>query len=130
MDAIYQALKAADVAYAQAEAAIALGTEKRLIMTQQEETLQQANTPLIEARALQHTVNVAEIQAKTEESIKLSEEAQTSAEEAVQGLSTRYVGMAVALGVILLTVVALILIKRELDRNLEARRARSRDAAP
>jgi hypothetical protein len=130
VDAIYQALKAADVAYAQAEAAIALGTEKRLIMTQQEETLQQANTPLVEARALQHTVNVAEIQAKTEESIKLSEEAQTSAEEAVRGLSTRYVGMAVALGLILLTVVALILIKRELDRNLEARRARSRDAAP
>ena len=98
-------------------------------MTQQEEMLQKANTPLIEARALQHTVNLADIQAKAEESVKLSDEARTSAEEAVKGLSTRYVGMAVALGVILVTVVALVLIKRELDRNLEARRARRRGAA-
>jgi hypothetical protein len=130
VDAIYQDLKAADDAYAQAEAAIAEGSDKGLIMTQQEETLQQANTPLIEAKALQHTVDVAEIQAKTQESIKLSDEARTSAEEAVKGLSTRYVGMVVALVVILLTVVALILIKRELDRNLEAQRSRRRGAAP
>jgi len=129
VDAIYQALKAADDAYTQAEVAIAQGSEKRLIMTQQEETLQKANTPLIEARALQHTVSLADIQAKAEESVTLSDQARTSAEEAVKGLGTRYIGMAVALGVILVTVVALVLIKRELDRNLEAQRARRRGAA-
>jgi len=59
VEAIYQALKSADDAYIQAEDAIALGSEKRLIMTQQEEILQKANTPLIEARALQHTVSLA-----------------------------------------------------------------------
>ncbi len=39
VEAIYQALKGADDAYTQAEKAIALGNEKRLIMTQQEEIL-------------------------------------------------------------------------------------------
>jgi len=61
--------------------------------------------------------------------VTLSDQARTSAEEAVKGLGTRYIGMAVALGVILVTVVALVLIKRELDRNLEAQRARRRGAA-
>jgi hypothetical protein len=130
VEAIYQALKDADDAYTQAETAIARGGEKRLIMAQQEELLQKANTPLIEARAQQHTVNLADIQAKTEESKKISDQARTSAEEAVKGLNTRYVGMAVALGVILVTVIALVLIKRELDRNLEAQRARRRRSLP
>ena len=95
-----------------------------LIMAEQEELLQQANTPLIESRALQHTVSLADVQAKAEESLALSQAAQTSAEEALRGLDTRRLGMIIALGVILITVVALVLIKRELDRDLKAQRAR------
>jgi hypothetical protein len=130
VEAMYEALKEADEAYEQAEATIALATESRLIMAEQEEQLQKANTPLIESRALQHTVNLADVQAKAEESLALSEQAQASAEEGLQGLETRRLGMMVALAIILVTIVALVLIKRELDRDLEAQRARRRDSVP
>jgi hypothetical protein len=127
---MYEALVEADEAFEQAEATIALATENRLIMAQQEELLQKANTPLIEAEALQHTVNLADVQAKTEESIVISREAQASAEEALRGLDTRRWGMVIALSVILITIVALVLIKRELDRDLQAKRARPRGDSP
>jgi hypothetical protein len=92
-------------------------------MSGQEELLQKANTPLIESRALQHTVNLEEVLAKAEESRVLSGEAQVSAEAALEELDTRRLGMIVALGFILLTILALVLIKRQLDRDLEAQRA-------
>jgi hypothetical protein len=130
VDAMYAALKEADDAYEQAENTIALATEQRLIMAEQEELLQKANTPLIESRALQHTVNLAEVETKAEESLVLSQEAQASAEEALAGLDTRRLGMIVALGVIVVILVALVLIKRELDRDLEAQRARRRGNSP
>jgi hypothetical protein len=129
---MYATLKEADDAFEQAEATIALATEQRLLMAEQEELLQQAHTPLIESRALQHTVNLADVEAKAEESLALSQQAQASAEEALAGLDTRRLGMIVALVFIVITIVALILIKRELDRDLEAeragRRANSQDA--
>lgn len=124
--AMYQALKEADDAYEGAEETIAQATELRLIMAEQEELLHKANTPLIESRALQHTVSLEQIQAKAEESLALSQQAQASAEEALKGLDTRRLGMIIALAVILVTIVALVLIKRELDRDLEAQRARKR----
>jgi hypothetical protein len=128
VEAMYQALKAADDAYDEAAATIDLATEKRLIMAEQEELLQRANTPLIESRALQHTVNLVDIEAKAEESLELSLQARASAEEALEGLDTRRLGMIVALAVILVTIIALVLIKRELDRDLEAERARRRQS--
>jgi predicted CXXCH cytochrome family protein len=130
VDAIYQALKGADDAYAQAERTIAQAEEQHLIMAEQKELLQKANTPLIESRALQHTVHTEEIEAKTQESVDLSQQAQASAEEALQGLDTRRLGMIIALAAILVTIVALVLVKRELDRDLEARRAQRRDKSP
>ncbi|MGD8463247.1 MAG: cytochrome c3 family protein [Anaerolineae bacterium] len=126
VEMMHAALTEADEAFEQAETTIALATDRRLIMAEQEEVLQRANTPLIESRALQHTVVLEDIQAKAEESIELSQQAQNSAEEALRELDTRYVGMGVAVVVILVTIVALVLIKRELDRELEARRARKR----
>ena len=124
VEAIYQALQEANEIYEEAEATIGQATELRLIMAEQEAVLQRANTPLIEARALQHTVDVAEVEAKTAESIDLSRQAQASAEEALQELDTRRVAMVIALVVILITVLALVLIKRQLDRDLEAQRAK------
>jgi hypothetical protein len=127
---MHQALTEADETYERAEATIAEAVERRLIMAEQEELLQKANTPLIESRTLQHNVNLEEIQAKADESIELSQQAQASADEALQDLDTRYVGMGVAVAVILLTIIALVLIKRELDRDLEAKRARRRGDSP
>jgi hypothetical protein len=130
VEAIYESLKAADDAYEQAESTIAQATELRLIMVEQEELLQKANTPLIESRALQHTIDAEQIQAKAEESVELSRQAQSSAEAALEELDTRRLGMIIALAVILVTIVALVLIKRGLDRDLEAERERSRGASP
>jgi hypothetical protein len=130
VEAMHQVLTEADETFEQAEVTIAEAVERRLIMAEQEETLQKANTPLIESRALQHNVNLDEIQAKADESIELSQQAQASAKEALRDLDTRYVGMGVAVVVIVLTIIALVLIKRELDRDLEAKRARRRGDSP
>jgi ABC-type dipeptide/oligopeptide/nickel transport system permease subunit len=56
--------------------------------------------------------------------MEISALALAGAEAALEDLQTRWVGMVVALVVILITVVALALIKRQLDRELEVRRAR------
>jgi hypothetical protein len=94
-----------------------------------EELLQKANTPLIESRASQHTVNLADIEAKAKESLTLSQEVQASAEAALKDLDTRPPGMIVTLAVILVTIVALVPIKLELDRDLERERARQRSGS-
>ena len=90
--------------------------------------IQKANTPLIESRAIQPTVNRSDIEVKAADSLELSQTAQASAQEALDGLNTRRLGMIIAVVVILITIVALFLIKRELDRDLEAKRARQRGA--
>jgi hypothetical protein len=126
VDAIHQALQEANEVYEEAELTIMQATDLRLIMAEQEEQLQRAGTPLIEARALQHNLDVEQVQAKTEESLGLSRQALTSAEAAIEELDTRRMAMIIVLAVILVTIVALYLIKRELDRDLEAKRARQR----
>ncbi len=125
-DAIYQSLADARNLYEEAEDTISQASELRLIMAEQEEQLQQARTPLIEASALQHTVDVEQVQAKAESSMEYSRAALASAEAAIDELDTRRLGMIIALVVILITIVALVLIKLELDRDLETRRAQSR----
>jgi hypothetical protein len=122
VDTIYQSLKEADDAYAAAEATIDQARELHLIVAEQEELLQKANTPLIESRAVQHTVSVADVQAKAQESIDLSNQTQASAQELLGQVDVRRLGMIVALVFIVLTIVALVLIKRQLDRDLEAGR--------
>jgi len=129
VEAMHKALTEADEAFKEAEDVIASATEQRLIMAEQEELLQRAHTPLIESRALQHTVDLEQVETKAEESLTLSQQAQASAEEALAGLDTRRLGMIVALAVILVTIVALVLIKLELDRDLEAKRSRHRDSS-
>jgi hypothetical protein len=128
-EAMYQALTEADHAFEDAENTIALASEERLIMAVQEELLQKARTPLIESRALQHTVSLADVEAKAHESLEISVQAKASAEEALEELDTRRLGMIVALAVILVTIAALVLIRRELDRDLEAKRAQRRGNA-
>jgi hypothetical protein len=130
VEAMHSALTAADEAYEAAESTIDEATERRLIMAEQEELLHKARTPLIESRALQHTVDLEQIQAKADESTELSQQAKESADEALQDLDTRYVGMIVALVLILITIAALVLIKRQLDRDLEAERAQRHASSP
>ena len=124
VQAIYEALLEARETYEHAASTIEEATQRRLIMAEQEELLQQARTPLIEARAIQHAVSVDLVQENTQASIEISAQALESANAALDDLQTRWIGMIVVIAVVLVTVVALWLIKRELDRELEARRAR------
>ncbi len=124
VDAIYQALNEASEAFEEAEATVEQATEMRLIMAEQEEQLQQARTPLIEARALQHNVDLEQVRAKADESLEVSLQVENSAQEKLNELDTRRLAMIIVVVVVLVTVAALVLIKRELDRDLEARRAR------
>lgn len=128
--AMHQVLTEADEAYEKAEAKIAEATGRRLIMAEQEELLQQARTPLIESRALQHTVILADTEAKAAESMEISQQVLADAEDALRDVDTRRLAMVIALAVILVTILALVLIKRELDRDLEAKRAQSRANKP
>jgi hypothetical protein len=128
-EAMHKALTEADEAFEEAEEVIATAAEQRLIMAEQEELLQKAHTPLIESQALQHTVDQEQVEAKAEESLTLSQQAQASADDALAELDTRRLGMIVALVFIVITIVALVLIKLELDRDLAAQRARQRDGA-
>ncbi len=130
VNAMYSALTEADEAYEAAEAKIAEATGLRLIMAQQEALLQQARTPLIESRALQHNVVLADTEAKAAESLGISQQVLSDVEDALRGVDTRRLGMVIALVVILITIVALVFIKRELDRDLEAKRAQQRADTP
>jgi hypothetical protein len=129
VEAIYQALNEANEGFEAAQATVEHATEMRLIMAEQEEQLQQARTPLIEARAMQHNVDLAQVQAKTEESLQLSLQVEASAQEKLDELDTRRLAMIIVVAVVLVTVLALVLIKRELDRDLEARRAQKRQGS-
>ncbi len=129
VQAMYEALTQADEAFERAEALIAEAVEMRLIMAEEEELLAQARTPLIESRALQHNVRLEEVETKAEESLEASQQVQSAAREKLEELDTRRLAMVIVLAVILVTVVALVLIKRELDRELEARRAQQQSGS-
>ena len=127
---IHAALLEARDTYVQAERSVAEAADLGLIMAEEEEGLAQALTPLIEARALQHTVDVALVEEKTASSVEASEGILASVDAKLADVETRRTAMWIASGIILLTIVALVLVKRELDRDLEARRARERGEAP
>lgn len=126
---IYRLLQEADQAYAQAESTIARAKEERLIMAPQEEQLQRARSALVQVQALQHTVDVDAIRAKAQEAVEGSQKALEGALAALQEMRVRRIAMVISLVIIGLTVLALYYIKRELDRELEERRARIKGRA-
>jgi hypothetical protein len=85
-----------------------------------EARLQEANTNLITARAAQHTLDVATVREQADDALAIADEVTDSAEAAVAESVFRRQAMIVAVAAIGLTIVALYLLKRELDRRLEA----------
>jgi hypothetical protein len=81
--------------------------------------LREANTSLISARAAQHTLDISTVREQTENAQSIAAEVKTSADEDVAESVFRRQAMVVAVAVIALTIVALYLLKRELDRRLE-----------
>jgi hypothetical protein len=95
-----------------------------------EARLQEANTSLITARAAQHTLDLATVSEQADDALVVADEVTDSADAAVAESVFRRQAMIVAVAAIGLTIVALYLLKRELDRQLdsEAIQPQRRDA--
>jgi hypothetical protein len=83
--------------------------------------LREANTSLITARAAQHTLDIDLVREQTDNARATADEVQASANAAMAESLFRRRAMVIAVAVIGLIVVALYLLKRELDRQLEAK---------
>jgi hypothetical protein len=117
---LYDAITAAAQAQEQAEAAIQTARGVGMLVAPLEGRLREANTDLITARAAQHTLDIAMVREQADNSRTIADEVKAGADAAVAESVFRRQAMVVAVAVIGLTIVALYLLKRELDRQLEA----------
>ena len=116
----YNAINTAAQSYDEAETAIQAAKGVGMLVSAQENLLQQANTDLVTARAAQHTLNQTEVLRIADDARIAAEEAKIGAEAAVEATVVRRRAMVIAIAAIGVTIVALYLLKRELDKRLEA----------
>jgi hypothetical protein len=117
---LYENIAGAAQAYEEAELAIQAAQDVGMLVTPMEARLREANTSLITARAAQHTLDLATVEVESTDAYAIAEEVKASADAAVAESIFRRQAMVVAIAVIILTIVALYLLKRELDRQLDA----------
>ena len=120
VQALYDSITAAAQAYNEAELAIQNARSVGTLVSPLEGQLRQANTDLITARAAQHTLDMEVVSKRAEDARTTAEEVKTEAQAAIAANIFRRQAMVIAVAVIILTIVALYLLKRELDRRLEA----------
>jgi hypothetical protein len=106
-------------AYTEAEDGLKAARQLGMLVTPQENQLREANTSLITARAAQHTLDLDTVLKGTDSARKIAEQAKAAAEAAVAESIFRRRAMVIAVVAIALTIAALYLLKRELDRRLE-----------
>lgn len=119
---MYEALNKAAQSLTEAEEAIERASGSGLIVVAERSRLHQATTSLIEARAAQHDLRLNTLTAMTEEAFSISQEVKEDAEEAIAQAVIRRRAMVIAVAGIGLTIIALYVIKRELDREWLSRR--------
>ena len=117
---LYESITTAAQAYDEAEAALESARGLGMLVAPLEGRLREANTDLITARAAQHTLDVETVRQRSDDAQTIAEEVKASAEAAVAESIFRRRAMVVAVAFIGLTIVALYLLKRELDRRLDA----------
>lgn len=120
VQALYDNITAAADAYEEAELAIESARSVGILVSPLEGELREANTDLITARAAQHTLDIELVSARAEAAQVTAEEVKAEAEAGIAANIFRRRAMIIAVAVICLTIVALYLLKRELDRRLEA----------
>jgi len=116
---LHDDLTAAAGSYEEAEAAIEEVRGLGMLVAQMEGRLREANTDLVSARAVQHTLNVDAVQLRTDEVITITNEVKADAQAAIAENLFRRQAMIIAIVAIGITIVPLYLIKRELDQQLE-----------
>jgi hypothetical protein len=118
--ALYDNITAAAQAYDEAEVSIAAAQQVGMLVSPLEGRLREANTDLITARAAQHSLDLDTVSELVNNTQTIAEEVETNAEAAVAESVFRRQAMVIAVAVISLTIVALYLLKRELDQRLAA----------
>jgi nitrate/TMAO reductase-like tetraheme cytochrome c subunit len=116
--ALYDNIASAAGAYDEAEAAIQIAREVGMLVAPMEGRLREATTDLVTARAAQHTLDLDTVNLRTDSVLTITTEVKASAEAAVAQSIFRRRAMVIAVAAIGLTIVALIMLKRELDRRL------------
>jgi hypothetical protein len=117
---LYDAVTTAAQAYDQAEAAIQSARVVGMLVAPLEGRLREASTSLITARGAQHTLDITTVRERTDHGRDIANEVKEGADVAVAESIFRRRAMVVAVAVIGLVIVALYLLKRELDRRLDA----------
>jgi hypothetical protein len=116
---LYTNLSSAAEAYEEAEAPIESARQVGMLVSPMEGQLREANTDLISAEAVQHTLAVEAVAEHTDRVVEISEEVTASAEAAIAQSVFRRRAMVIAVAAIALTIVALYMLKRELDKQME-----------
>ncbi len=117
--ALHDAITSAAQAQEEAEAAIQAAQRVGMLVGPMEVRLREASTSLITARAAQHTLDITTVRERSDNARAIADEVKASADAAVAESIFRRQAMVVAVAAIGLTIVALYLLKRELDRQLD-----------
>lgn len=116
---LYNSLTTASQSYQDAETITASVKEVGMLVAPMEARLREANTDLVTARAVQHTLNFDSVSLRTTKVLSTTSEVKAAAEAAIAANIFRRRAMVIAVAAIILTIVALYMLKRELDRQLE-----------
>lgn len=117
--ALYDGITAAAEAYEEAEDGVRAARRVGMLVGPLEGRLAQANTDLVTARAAQHTLELATVRERTDAALAVADEVTADAEAAIAESAFRRRAMVVAVAAIGLVIVALYLLKRELDLQLD-----------
>jgi hypothetical protein len=120
VQSLYDSITAANQAIEGADTAVEAARSVGMLVGPMEARLQEANTSLITARAAQHTLDLTTVSEQADDALVVADEVTDSAEAAVAESIFRRQAMVVAVAAIGLTIVALFLLKRELDRQLDS----------
>ncbi len=117
---LYDSISTAATAYDDAELAIQNARSVGMLVSPLEGRLSQANTDLVTARAAQHTLDLKTVADRADKARAGAEQVKADAEAAIAANAFRRRAMVIAVAAIGLTIVALYMLKKELDRRLEA----------
>lgn len=115
--AFYDMINDAASAYDQAETSIAAARRLGMLVASQEALMNEANTSLVTARAAQHEVDAKKVLEMTSKARDLANQAKAEAEASLAQSRFRRGAMVVAVAAIGLTIAALYMLKRELERG-------------
>jgi hypothetical protein len=114
---LYSNVTTAVQAYDEAETAIQAARAVGMLVRPLEGQLREANTALITSRAAQHSLDIDTVQELGDEARAIAEQVKADAEAAVAESVFRRQAMVIAVAIMGLIIIALYLLKRELDHQ-------------